>query len=135
MKKFSFSRLLLIFTVIPFIELFLLLELAQATSALTTFAIIITTGVIGAYLTKYEGLDVISKIKNAFNMGQLPTNQMIHGLCLIIGGAFLITPGILTDIVGFTLVVPYTRTFYVNVLKEWAMKNINVQQSYYRDYD
>lgn len=130
MKNFKFSRLFLIFTIIPFIELFLLLQLAEVTSALTTLAIILVTGVVGAYLTKSEGLDVVKNIQNALNMGQIPTDQMIHGLCLIIGGAFLITPGILTDVVGFTLVIPVTRLHYVTYLKNWVMKNINVQRVY-----
>lgn len=135
MKNIRFSRVFLLFTIIPFIELFILLQLAEVTSAMTTLGIILVTGAVGAYLARNEGMGVINNIRNAFSMGQVPTDQMIHGLCVLIGGAFLLTPGILTDIVGFSLVIPATRLQYVSFIKSWAKKNINVQPVYTRDYD
>ncbi len=114
--KLSFSRLLPIFIIVPFVELFILLRLADMTSPLTTFAIIIVTGVLGAYFAKQQGRLVIDAISRDINSGKAPAKSLVDGLCVLIGGILLLTPGILTDIVGFALVFPLTRFFFAQFI-------------------
>jgi len=111
--RFSFGKLLLVFTIIPFIELAILLKLASATSAMTTLLIIVITGVVGAYFAKQQGMIVIKNIQEETNNGSIPGNELMHGLCVLIGGLLLLTPGILTDAFGFSLLFPVTRYFYI----------------------
>lgn len=113
-----FGKLIVLFVAVPIVELFLLLKIAEMTSALTTVAIIFCTGTLGAYLAKKEGKSVITDIKMATNEGRVPGDGLINGLCILIGGALLITPGILTDIVGFSLVVPLTRKLIAAMIKD-----------------
>lgn len=117
--RFSFGKLLILFTVVPFVELYILLKLASITSAGLTLLIIIITGVVGAYFAKQQGRAVIQKIQFESSSGRMPGNELLHGLCILIGGVLLLTPGILTDLFGFSLLFPITRTLYVNFIKTY----------------
>lgn len=121
--KFSFGKLLLIFTIIPFVELSILLEIAARTSTMTALGIIILTGVVGAYFAKDQGRRVIYNIQSELNRGTMPANELLHGLCVLIGGVLLLTPGILTDLFGFSLLFPATRTGYIEFMKAYISKH------------
>ncbi|MCC5910209.1 MAG: FxsA family protein [Clostridiaceae bacterium] len=103
-------KLILMFTIIPIVELAVLLRISGHIGLLNTLLIVFITGVVGAYLARSEGRGVIRRIKLEMAQGQMPGDELINGLCVIVGGAFLLTPGIFTDIVGFSLVLPFTRT-------------------------
>ncbi|WP_425448395.1 FxsA family protein [Dethiothermospora halolimnae] len=118
-------KLGLLFTVTPIVELFILFQLAKITSFWQTIAIVIFTGIAGAYLAKSEGKIIITRIKEELNQGRLPGNQLLNGLCVLIGGALLLTPGIITDILGFTLVIPGVREFYKSIIKRKFKKVID----------
>jgi len=132
MKKKSnlFTKLLLLFTIVPIIEVYILIQLAEKTNWLTTILIVVLTGAVGAHLAKTEGLSIISKIKNDISRGNIPDRKVVEGLCILIGGVFLITPGILTDITGFTLIIPYTRNFYSNIIYDKIKNKINLNSDY-----
>ena len=124
--------LFLLFTVVPALELYLLLEIGDAIGGFNTILLIIFTGIVGAALAKSQGLSILAKIQNQMNTGELPADQIIQGLMVFAGGLLLITPGIMTDVFGFSLVLPGTRhilmVFVKNAL-ERAIKNGNVQFS------
>ena len=124
--KFSFGKLLLIFTIIPFVELSILLEIAARTSTMTALGIILLTGVVGAYFAKEQGRRVIYNIQSELNRGAMPGNEMLHGLCVLIGGVLLLTPGILTDLFGFSLLFPATRTGYIQLMKDYINRNFKM---------
>ncbi|RXV59234.1 FxsA family protein [Fusibacter sp. A1] len=114
----NFGKLVLLFTVVPFIELFLLLKLAEVTSSGFTFGVIILTGLLGAFFARQQGKKVIDSLQKEMNLGRLPGDNLIHGLCVLIGGVLLLTPGLLTDFSGFMLLIPGTRHMIVKVLKQ-----------------
>jgi len=124
--KLNFGKLLLIFTIIPFVELSLLLKLAEATSAMTTLGIILITGVVGAYFAKEQGRRVIHNIQMELNSGRMPGNELLHGLCVLIGGVLLLTPGIMTDLFGFSLLFPVTRLNYIGMMKNYISRNFSM---------
>ncbi|KNF09130.1 hypothetical protein CLPU_4c01760 [Gottschalkia purinilytica] len=111
-------KLLLVFTIVPLVELALLIKLAQVTDIRTTIAIVLVTGLAGAYLARTEGTLILYKIKQELNEGRIPGTELINGLCVIVGSALLITPGIISDIVGITLALPITRRFYGKIIKK-----------------
>ncbi len=112
-------KIFLLLTLVPIIEVFILFKIAEVTTVWTTIALVIVTGFAGAYLARREGTQILSSIKRELNDGRVPGNQLLNGLCVLIGGILLLTPGLLTDITGFTLVLPVTRQLYIRLIKRW----------------
>lgn len=104
-----FPTLFLLFTCVPIVELILLIELGQATSVATTIGIVITTGVIGAALARREGFKTWQAIQHKTSTGQLPSDELVDGLMILIAGVMLVTPGLLTDGLGFALLISPIR--------------------------
>lgn len=103
------ARLLLLFILLPMVELALLLVIAEHTSVLFTLGMIIVTGVIGASLARREGTQCLSRIRAELAQGQLPGDSLVDGLMILVAGAMLITPGVLTDMLGFSLLISPIR--------------------------
>ena len=110
--------LIFLFIFVPAIELMLLLWLGGAIGVLSTFAIIIATGIIGANLTKEQGLSILRNIRYSLDQGHIPAADVIDGLIVIVAGVVLLTPGFVTDIFGFILLLPIGRKF----LKGWLLR-------------
>jgi len=117
-------RLILLFTITPIVELFLLLKLAKITNVWVTISIVLFTGILGAFLAKSQGRLILFKIRSEINEGKMPGDQLINGLCVLIGGALLLTPGIITDAIGFSLVIPGTREVFKGVVKKYLSKRM-----------
>ena len=112
-----FLNLLLLFTLVPIIELFFLFEVSDSIGGWNTIGLIFITGVVGAALAKSQGRAVLNQIQTKLNQGQLPTNDLVAGLLVFGGGLLLLTPGFFTDILGFSMVFPLTRPLFVTWLK------------------
>lgn len=102
-------RLLLLFTSVPLIELALLLWIGGRIGVLPTVALILATGVAGASLARLQGLATWRRFQAALAAGRLPGRELLEGLLILVAGALLLTPGVLTDAVGFLLLVPPAR--------------------------
>lgn len=111
-----FARLLLLFVAIPIIEFILLLEVGKEIGALVTVGLVVFTGIIGAYLAKREGIQIFLKIRSTLSRGEIPGLEMVEGVMILIGGALLLTPGFITDLAGFSLLVPQLRSHLVKRL-------------------
>jgi UPF0716 protein FxsA len=98
-----------LFLIVPVLELFLLLQLGQLLGVWATISIIFLTAMLGAYFTRQQGLGVLRSIQQSMVEGRMPTTEIVDGLCILIAGAFLLTPGFLTDILGFSLLIPPLR--------------------------
>lgn len=103
------GRLALLFVVVPIIELMLLIELGQYIGLLPTLGLVMLTGVTGAWLARAEGMRVFFKFQRELASGRLPGQALLDGISVLIGGAFLLTPGVITDFVGFSLLLPFSR--------------------------
>ena len=112
--------LILLFTVVPAVELALLIKVGQYIGVLSTLAIIIFTGVLGAYLARLEGFLTLRRIQEDLSQGRMPTDKLFDGVLILCSGVLLLTPGFLTDLLGFMGLVPLTR----NLLKKWLKKKI-----------
>jgi UPF0716 protein FxsA len=101
--------LALLIIVIPAIDIGVLLVSGKTLGVLPTIALIIVTGVVGAYLAKREGLQTIKRAQAQLAYGQIPGESVLDGICILIGGILLLTPGFITDVVGFLLLFPPSR--------------------------
>ena len=120
-----FIRLLLLFTLVPLIELALLIEIGQKIGLWNTIAIVVLTGFIGAALARSEGFGIISRIQNELASGQLPGDSLIDGALVLAGALLLLTPGLITDAFGFALLLPFSRAFVKIYLKKHFSQKIN----------
>ncbi|WFD09505.1 FxsA family protein [Tepidibacter hydrothermalis] len=118
-------RLILLFTIVPLVELAILFKLNAYIGFFSTIGIVVFTGVLGAYLAKSQGREILFRIRHEMQDGRLPGDQLINGLCVLVGGAMLLTPGILTDMVGFTLVIPVTREFVKGFVKDKLQRMVD----------
>ncbi len=107
--------LLLLFILVPAIELALLLEVGSHLGTLPTLGLIAATGVVGASLARRQGLAVLGRAQDQMARGELPAGSLADGVMILVAGALLITPGILTDAFGFLLLVPVFREVVRNV--------------------
>lgn len=104
-----FVRLLLLFTVVPMLELLLLIHVGGIIGLFPTLLLVAGTGVLGVSIAKLQGFLVINRIKNNLNQGQIPTDNMVQGILILVGGGMLLTPGLITDVLGFSFILPFTR--------------------------
>ncbi|NOZ23799.1 MAG: FxsA family protein [Planctomycetes bacterium] len=117
-------RLILLFTVTPFVELALLIEVGKRVGFLATLSIVIVTGIVGSILARSQGLRLLRQIRLDLSAGILPTDALLHGLMILVAGALLITPGLLTDATGFLLLLPPIRSLLSEYIKRWLRRKI-----------
>ncbi len=123
-----FAQLLTLFVVVPFVELYILIELGSRIGVAATLGIVIITGIVGAYLAKYEGLYVLRRIQMELASGSMPADALFDGVLVLIGGVLLLTPGILTDATGFLLLLPGSRGVFKMYIKRWIERKIQSGQ-------
>ena len=119
-----FLKLLLLFIVTPLVEMAILIELGSRFGTWHTLGIVLLTGFVGASLAKAQGLQVYRNLTRSLYNGELPHDYLIEGVLLFVGGALLITPGVLTDVVGFGLVLPWTRRLVREQVKSQLRKRL-----------
>jgi len=129
-----FTKLLILFIIVPVIELYVLIEVGKKIGSLSVIGIIILTGILGAYLVKSQGFMILKKIQNDIDEGILPGNSLIQGAIILVGGILLFTPGFITDIVGFIFLMPFTRKVVKNYLLKWLKGKIKEGNFYYREF-
>lgn len=111
-------RLLLLFTVVPFIELIILLKLSEMHGWVLTVTLILVTGVIGTVLARAQGMSAWKQIQSEMRSGRPPTDPLLDGVMILLASALLITPGVLTDAVGFLLLFPPFRLIVRTLIKQ-----------------
>nr|WP_276531239.1 FxsA family protein [Fictibacillus nanhaiensis] len=126
-----FRVLLLIFILVPAIEVGTFIFAGRYIGIPATIACIFLTGIIGAYLAKREGTETIKRVKLQLESGQMPGDAVLDGACILVGGALLLTPGFLTDIAGFSLLFPPIRKGVKIWLKAKLYNKIKSGQFYF----
>ena len=113
------GRLFLLFTIVPLVELYLLTRLSGWIGFGYTLLIVLLTGVGGASLARSQGARVLEEWQGAMHTGTMPAEGVLGGVLVLVGGVLLVTPGVLTDLLGFSLLVPVTRALWAVVLRRW----------------
>jgi UPF0716 protein FxsA len=118
--------LFLLIIIIPAADIGLLLFFGKLIGAWPTLFLILFTGVVGSYLAKKEGIQTIRKAQEQLRNGQIPGEAVLDGICILVGATLLITPGFITDILGFLMLFPPTRKlfkfFMKNSFRRWINK-------------
>ncbi len=104
-----FSYLLAVFIVMPLVELWLLLQVGEHVGWKGTLALVIVTGVTGAWLARTQGAQVMRDVRRDMANGVMPAPRLIDGAMILLAGVLLITPGLITDTLGFLLLIPPVR--------------------------
>jgi UPF0716 protein FxsA len=116
-----FFKLFLAFTLVPFIEIYLLIKIGGQVGAFNTILIVILTGLLGASLARLEGIKTMTKVRDSLNRGDLPAEEMLDAMLIFVAGIVLLTPGFLTDLTGLALLVPKLRFWF----KRWLRKKFD----------
>jgi len=116
-------KLLLAFTIIPIIEIYLLIEIGSIFGALTAITLVILTGFLGAFMARMQGLQTLFRIQESLREGRMPSGELLDALLIVIAGLVLLTPGFLTDSAGFLLLIPTTRNFIIS----WLQRQIELK--------
>ena len=129
------SVILLIF-IIPFVEIYLFIKIGSQIGAFNTISLIIITAVVGLYYAKYEGLNTLRSAVSQLVKNEIPINEIISGAALAFAALLMILPGFLTDVIGLTIIFPWTRKIF---LKKITIKKKNNNKNFiegeYEDID
>ncbi|MEX0732181.1 MAG: FxsA family protein [Aquisalimonadaceae bacterium] len=108
--------LLLLFFIVPLIELYLLIQVGQAIGALPTIGLCVLTAVLGVALLRQQGFQTLQRARRNLDRGTVPAMEMLEGVALAAGGALLLTPGLVTDAIGFACLIPFTRRYLLRAV-------------------
>lgn len=108
----------------PIMEFYFMVQASDVIGIWNTILIVLLTGVVGAFLAKSQGRQLILKIQQQTARGELPTDTMFQGLMVLVGGVLLVTPGFVTDAIGFMFVIPVTRWMFLGVLKSYFARQV-----------
>lgn len=114
----------LLFIIVPIVELWLLIKVGSVIGALPTVALVFLTAIIGVTLLRQQGVSTLLRANRRMQSGEIPATEMGEGIFLAIGGALLLTPGFITDAVGFACLIPGVRRW----LLRRAMRHVKVVQ-------
>lgn len=118
-----------LFVLMPIVEIALLVKVSDQIGGLNTIALVILTAVMGTYLLKKEGLATLMRFNQRVQQGELPAQEIAAGFALAAGGAMLLTPGFITDAIGFSLVFPLTRAAFGRWLVQRFSGRVHTQFS------
>jgi UPF0716 protein FxsA len=110
--------------IVPALEMWGIIQIGHMIGGWATFGLILLTGFAGAYLARMEGRKALTEVQRQLQSGQPPGRAMLDGLCVLIGGLLLLTPGFFTDILGATMLFPLTRPFYRTLMLRWLEKKL-----------
>ncbi len=109
-----FRLLFLLFLTVPLLELYLLIQVGSYFGAIPTIALCLFTAAWGAVLLRQQGLETLARVQQKLHQGEMPASEVIGGLILLLSGMLLLTPGLLTDIIGFICLLPRFRSYLAN---------------------
>jgi UPF0716 protein FxsA len=116
--------LVLLFLVMPLAELFVIIQVGQLIGVWWTILLLIADSVIGAWIVRREGARAWTALQNALTAGKMPSTEIADGALILLGGAMMLTPGFVTDILGVVLMLPLTRPFFRRILATVVQKRL-----------
>jgi UPF0716 protein FxsA len=118
--------LVLALLLVPIVEIYVIVKVGQTIGAGPTILLLIADGVLGAWLIRHEGRRAWQALMQTLAAGRMPTRELADGALVLIGGTLLIAPGFLTDILGYLLVLPFTRPLVRGSVVRWAASRVKV---------
>jgi len=117
-------RLFLVFTIVPIIEVWLLIKVGRVIGALPTVAILLAISLVGAWLARSQGFLTVTAIRDELAAGRLPAAHFLDGALILAGGILLLTPGFFTDFIGLFFLIPATRKLLKRWLRSWLERKL-----------
>ena len=117
-------RLLILFTVVPVIEIYLIIKTGQVIGPLPTVILLLAISSAGAWLVRAQGFQTLRSIRNELAQGRLPAAQLLDGAMVLVGGVLLLTPGFLTDLLGLLFLMPITLPFIKRLVGSWLQRRL-----------
>jgi UPF0716 protein FxsA len=121
-------KLLLLFILVPLAELVLLLKLTDLTDWKFTLLLVVVTGIVGSILARSQGWRAYRRIQEELASGRLPTEPLLDAVMIFVAGALLLTPGLLTDVFGLSLLIPWCRSYYRGRLAKWFKSRFTLRR-------
>ncbi len=119
--------LFLVFTLVPLVELAILIRIGQVTVWWVPLLLVIATGIIGAALARWQGWQALHRIREESRAGRIPAAALIDGFLILIAGLLLVTPGVLTDLAGVALLIPPLHTLVKRAVVAWLKRHVEVR--------
>ena len=104
------------FIVLPILEMYILIEVGSLIGAFNTIGLVLLTALLGLILLRLQGFQTLLNARNKLMQAELPTEEIVTGIFLAVGGALLLTPGFVTDFIGFMCLLPFTRRFLMSLI-------------------
>ena len=123
---------LLLFMLIPIVEMWILIEVGGWIGALPTIGLVVLTATIGLSLLKQQGLSTLMRARRKMDEGGIPASELVSGVMIAVGGALLLTPGFVTDALGFALLIPQTRQWLLFKLIDRYRDKIVIEGEFHR---
>lgn len=120
------AALILLLVSVPLLELFVIVQVAVGLGAGQTILLLLVVSVVGAWMVRRSGLGVLNQIRARLSQGEIPGNELVDGLLILLAGAFMLTPGFLTDAVGLVMLFPPTRKVVRSVLVRRYAKRVDI---------
>ncbi|ACM20284.1 cytoplasmic membrane protein FxsA [Geotalea daltonii FRC-32] len=120
-----FTKLFLLFLLVPVIEIYLLLKVGSLMGAMPTVAVLLAISLAGAWLVRHQGFIVLQRIQTELAQGRLPASELMDGALILIGGVLLLTPGFFTDFLGIFFIFPPTRILIKRLLGQWLQRRLS----------
>ncbi|TLM67879.1 MAG: FxsA family protein [Deltaproteobacteria bacterium] len=119
-----FIKLLVLITLLPIIEIYVLIESGRMIGVLPTVLLVILTGIAGSWLMRQQGFVLLTRVQRELANGQLPAGALLDGALIIAGGILLLTPGFCTDLLGVTMLLPLPRRLWRGWLQRWLTNQL-----------
>ena len=120
-----FFRLFLAFTLVPIVEIWLIIKVGRVIGPLPTVAFLLAISAAGAWLARSQGLKVMLAIRDELAAGRMPTAHLLDGALIFVGGVLLATPGFFTDAVGLFFLFPLTRRLLKETVRRWLERSLS----------
>lgn len=118
------GKILLVFVLLPLVDLYVLFVVAGRIGGLETVALVILTGIIGGALAKVQGVQTVRRLQHKMALGESPSSELADGALILFGAALLLTPGLITDGIGFALLLPFVRPYIRSALSSYLSKRV-----------
>jgi UPF0716 protein FxsA len=118
--------LFLLFTVVPLVELALLIWIGGQTAWWVPITMVLFTGIAGAALARWQGLRALRRIQDDLNAGRMPADAVVDGVLILVAGILLVTPGVVSDLFGVALLIPPLRSLMKRGAMAWLRRHVRV---------
>ncbi len=120
---------LVIFIIVPIVEMVILIEVGSLIGAIPTVGLVVLTATLGIWLLKLEGIATLARVQEKLAQGLIPETELLEGIMLLVGGALLLTPGFVTDAIGFTCLLPGLRRPIARwIIRQAAFRSLNIRR-------